>query len=1132
MQLNPEQHQAATTLDGDVIVDAGAGSGKTRAMTQRFVNAVAPGPEMNGRAPVAIDSIVSITFTEKAAAELTERIRLALHSAGESDLARRIDTAWISTIHGFCSRILRDNAIMVGLDPLFGVADDVVAGQLAERAFDAACEQLLQAGHPHIERLLDDYSYDGTKGMVLRLSRELAKRGADVSSVEIESSRDLRKMAGESAIYFADAVRALETCGDEGALVQRRLLECKAFVASVRTLLESDLSDVDLATEIIAAASAIGSGKRSTKRSGELLPQTAEYAAHLVIAAATYLASESARTLIELTELHLSHYETLKTERAVLDFDDLQRLAAAVLRDDSIAREYRDAFSLVMVDEFQDTDELQLGLISRVCDGNLFTVGDERQSIYRFRGADVDVYRRHRNKAVHRGIRPITFADNYRSHRDVIAFVNRVFGSDDFFGDDLIRLRAVREEHGSRPSPAGPRIELMIVDQPGREQRRPRAVEAAGIAERFAALRERGFKPNEMVVLLRSWRHAEAYAAPLRAAGFEVIVGGGAFFELPEVALVRLLLRAIANPHDEEALVAVLTSPLVGMTASGLWALSRRVEGSSDVWEAMRQPEGLSEHDLVRVELLTRALDRARSDQMSQPLGTVILRALEDLDYDVVLFSESSAGVQELANIQKLAGMAHAYEEGGGSGIAGFLSYLNVRERLAGGEAAATLADDGSPAVRIMSVHGSKGLEFPVVAVAGLCSNGARSAGDLQMGWNGDSLEVAVKAKDACKAESPWFSRLKESDREADAEEAKRLLYVAATRAKDVLVMSGIAGHAKFGENEGPLASIAHALGVDSVPEESQAVIVEPDPRDETASPFEVQVTGVPEEDCERPESTSVVRKVDEGCDMAARAIESAEQDTGFEMPASLSYSALAQYQKCAHRFWVERVLRAGSLADQPSGGADALDFGSAMHAALQLSVEAGERIAEERFTAIARYHRLDESQCTQLGQAVGRFLESDLYAELKDMGALVAENPFCVSLGDDTEEFLLAGSMDLFTRDGERARIVDYKSGTSGGPEELKRDYDIQAKCYAFAALRAGASEVVVTIVRPEVTTPDGLEHVDFGPFGSVDMARIEDELLELRRAMLRSEFDARPDKSRCRACPVGRVLCEHAYG
>jgi len=394
-----EQQIAAVEATGEVFVSAGAGTGKTAVLVERFVRAVC-------ERGLDIDSILVITYTRRAAGELRARIRAELGVRGRHDLARELDAAWISTIHGFCNRVLKSYPFAAGLDPRFRELDDAQAAVIRSEAFDRALGAFCADGDPRRLQLLATYGAAGLRRVLTGVYETLRSAGR-----ELELGGGARPELTERLEELRDAAASLTD----------------PTAAQLLGLLERD-SRPDRLLDL--------SGFRV--RGGRAVAY--EEARHAVEQAALDEAASRDRELLqELLERFADAYADEKARESVLDFEDLQLYARDLLRDDETIRE-REAgrFRSIMVDEFQDTNRLQCELIDLLAraDAELFFVGDEFQSIYGFRHADVRVFRERRARA--QQLLPLTL--NYRSRPDVLAAVNELFGS--HFGDEFQPLAA------------------------------------------------------------------------------------------------------------------------------------------------------------------------------------------------------------------------------------------------------------------------------------------------------------------------------------------------------------------------------------------------------------------------------------------------------------------------------------------------------------------------------------------------------------------------------------------------------------------------------------------------------------------------------------------------------------------
>ena len=428
MNLNPEQQQAVDAR-GLVFVSAGAGTGKTKVLVERFARAVCD-------EGVDVESILVITYTEKAAGELRSRIRADLVERGRADLARELDGAWISTIHGFCNRLLRSHPFAAGVDPRFRVLDESQGRVLRGEAFAAALTAFCSNDDPARLRLLAVYGADGLRRMLTGVYETLRSAGRELV-LELGEHASLVERVNE----FREAARCLaedEGSGDPQRETARLAVSYVEPDAHADRLF--DLSDLKLRGERAA----------TYEEARKLLEQTA----------LDELAAADRDLLQELLAGFAAAYQEGKDRESALDFEDLQLRARDLLRDDEAIREREQLrFRSIMVDEFQDTNRLQCELIDLLSSGpeasladasseetralpgspishERFFVGDEFQSIYGFRHADVDVFRERREQATNL----LSLRSNYRSRPQVLAAVNHLFGGE--FGDEFQPLAA------------------------------------------------------------------------------------------------------------------------------------------------------------------------------------------------------------------------------------------------------------------------------------------------------------------------------------------------------------------------------------------------------------------------------------------------------------------------------------------------------------------------------------------------------------------------------------------------------------------------------------------------------------------------------------------------------------------
>ncbi|HEV7845386.1 MAG TPA: UvrD-helicase domain-containing protein, partial [Thermoleophilaceae bacterium] len=367
-ELTPEQARAVERRDGSLLVRAGAGTGKTTVLVERFVRAVIDGD-------AGVERILAITFTEKAAAEMRTRVRRRFLELGRREDARASESAWVSTIHGLCARILRAHALSAGIDPDFRVLDELESERIAAEAFDGALEEFMGVGgapDPARVEMVAAYTPDRLRDMVRTAYSHLRSRGERHPRLE-------------------------ETLPPHPAGEEERL-DAAARDALAELALASGGVTVERAIESIEARAEI-KGKAKALETDTCEEYREAFAAHRTLEVAEREHRDHTMLRV-LLELYGGRYDSAKRERSALDFEDLELVARDLLAGDAGLREaYSSRFEHVLVDEFQDTNRLQNELLHLLSRENLFRVGDENQSIYRFRNADVSVFREHWEEA-------------------------------------------------------------------------------------------------------------------------------------------------------------------------------------------------------------------------------------------------------------------------------------------------------------------------------------------------------------------------------------------------------------------------------------------------------------------------------------------------------------------------------------------------------------------------------------------------------------------------------------------------------------------------------------------------------------------------------------------------------------
>ena len=1088
---NPEQ-RAAIDADGRVFVSAGAGTGKTAVLVERFVRAVCD-------EGVDVESLLVITYTRRAAGELRSRVRGELVSRGRTDLARKIDTAWISTIHAFCNRLLRTYPFEAGLDPRFRELDDPQAAVLRSEAFDRALESFCAGADPERLRLLVSYGAARLRRMLVGVHELLRASGRGLV-LELGDAASLEERVQE----LAEASRCL---ADDGSSTE-------AQRSAAQGLLEH-LAGSPRASRLLDLGDFRARGERAA--SYEEARKRVEQAALDVLSTA------DRDHLQELLELFAGEYEAAKSRESALDFEDLQLRARDLLRDHTAIREREQLrFREIMVDEFQDTNRLQCELIDLLAGGpgdcRVFTVGDEFQSIYGFRHADVQVFRE-RRAAMDGGL---TLSRNYRSRPEVLAAVNHLFSEE--FGDGFQPLAAASEF----PDPVfGHPVELLVTDKAAYAGSSDhwRRGEARAIARRVRELVDAGAAlPGQIVLLFAAGTDAEWYEEELRAQGLPTYrATGRGYFGQQQVVDLLAYLALLRNRYDDRALVTVLASPFVGLSNDGL-ALVRRAAGRRPLFSGIEHstPAGLGEEDGRLIRAFRQRYDRLVAASARCSLERLCEQVVSEHDYDLAVLARWD-GRRRYANLRKLARLARSYEELRGADLEGFVTFVRAQEAVGAKELEALAEEEGSDAVRLLTIHAAKGLEFEVVIVA--------DAGRDRQPPHPDEILALSDGRFGLQVADPVSNRRRgafayEEVRAArDAEERAerlRLYYVAMTRAVDRLIISGAIDFGRQADQATPIGWVLSRLNaleeIEQAGEEPAELV-----RGEARWLVRVDRGSEPEREGDEPAPEDGQLRLFETS--AEPVLVRAPQLPALEpvpvpplhRPRKLSYSALALFEQCSYKYFARYVA---GMRERPAegDGLGAVGIGSAVHAVLERLDLASPAVPAD---LAGRFPDASAEDVERIEALVRAFCDSGLARRLSGLQGVASERRFVFQ----HDEVLLHGFVDVLHREIDRALVVDFKTNALGelSPGEIvEGDYRLQRLVYALACFRAGASEVEVVyqfLERPEELVVE--------TFRSAEIVELETALSDAIAAVREGRFVPTPSDHACAGCPALDVVC-----
>lgn len=840
LDLTPEQLAALGARGVSIALSAGAGCGKTFVLTERFLREIAP----DGRAMRSeLSEVVAITFTERAAREMRERIRrktrqrlLEATDAAEADfwldVERQLDSARVSTIHAFCVSLLRSQAIEAGLDPRFAVLDEKQTQALQWSIVEDQLRRFLAERRPAAMELVFHLGLPQTLAFLRQTLRE--RHAIDFERWRGTTADELLAQWHEyfTGVYLPAKLSEFATHAAWTTI--RELMEreppsdatMRARCEQLRELFDRFTSSDDIPAVLarVKEEARIAGAKKDrdsvwTLEEYARFQKAADSLRRRIDAALkernrfVFMPEEARRSaeqgvnLLRLGEEVIAAYETAKRDAAALDFEDLLLLARDLLCGDErtpLRRAVAEQIRLLLVDEFQDTDPLQVELVCALCDaaltaGKLFFVGDFKQSIYRFRGAQPEVFRALRAAMPDAGRLPLT--RNFRSQPEILAFVNALFCEE--LGPEYEPLVADRPQATAPPAveflwaASGTEDDDEAPSQPGKQ------LEAEWIARRLRAMLDaaeplvferdaegrpaaRAARPGDVAILLRAMTHVEIYEAALRKYGIDYyVVGGHAFYAQQEVFDLLQLLRSLTSLADDVSLVGVLRSPFFSLADETLYWLAQHPQGLRAGLFADALPRQLTDEERRKAAFAARTLSALRALKDRLPIALLVQEALTRTGYDAILLAEF-LGERKLANLHKLIDQARAMDAAGIFTLDDYVTQLaQFTDSPPKEPLAATLAENAD-VVRLMTIHQSKGLEFPIVVVPDM--NAAHRGNQANFAFD-PRLGPLVRAK-----RDPGLTGLdmwRVVNAAEDSAERSRLLYVAATRAADYLLLSG-----------------------------------------------------------------------------------------------------------------------------------------------------------------------------------------------------------------------------------------------------------------------------------------------------------------------------------------------------
>lgn len=892
-----EQQQAIDTRKCNLLVAAAAGSGKTAVLVERIIKIIT-----NEENPVDIDKLLVVTFTSAAAAEMRERIAAAISKALEKNPNSKnlqkqltlLSRANITTMHSFCLDVIKNYFYTIDLDPSFRIADETEITLMKNEIIEDIFEELYEEDNEYFKGLVEAYSTakddEKLKDIILNLYK-FSMSGPWPESWLIEKAEEFNI----NTLEELDKTKWVEILKDnirvevEGFInMYHKAIELISDTEGLEAYLDTFRGDLECLenvyeslnyglSEIYAALNGVVFTKLKTVRKSAVFDENAQGTVKsirdtvkkkvksLIEDSFTFTPEESLqgikdvypymKELSRITLDFLDKFNEKKREKNLLDFNDLEHLCLKILidRDENnniipsgVAEHFKEFFDEVLVDEYQDSNNVQETIIDLVSrknsdDPNVFMVGDVKQSIYRFRQAKpelfLDKYSRYPLASGGKE-RKIQLYKNFRSRDEVLRGVNFIFkmvmsnvvGELEYTDDEALHLGATFLENQEEDSEVGGSIELHIIDKSGNEAEEvveeelqeseeeeevdAISLEAKLVSKRIKELFEvkdgkrfkvfdketkeyRDVKYKDIVILLRATKNwSEIFLDELGAEGIPVYADtGSGYFESIEIRTIMSLLKIIDNPLQDVPMIAVLKSPIMGFTAEELSEI-RLLNKEKYFYEIIKDiyDEKYEVSDTLKAKCnkVISDLEKWRNKTIYTPIDEFIWYLYMDTAYYGYVGAMPNGTLRQ-ANLKILFQRAKQYESTSFKGLFNFITFINKLRKSSGDMGSAKILGENEDVVRIMSIHKSKGLEFPIVFTCGMgkqfnlmdLSNSILFHEELGFGPDFVNLNnrnsYSTLAKEA----------IKKRIRLETLSEEMRILYVAFTRAKEKLIITG-----------------------------------------------------------------------------------------------------------------------------------------------------------------------------------------------------------------------------------------------------------------------------------------------------------------------------------------------------
>lgn len=1175
-----EQKKVIDLRDRDILVSAAAGSGKTAVLVERIVNRICV-----DNPPVDIDRMLVVTFTKAAAAEMRERVSRAIDSLKEQkpddeNLQRQstlVHNALITTIDSFCLFVVQNNFAQLNLDPDFRIGDQAELKLMLKDALAQVFEDnYAREDNEAFINLIDTYSKGKNDSAVRQMVEDIYyKAGSsswprkwmnsllrlyDIKSAkQLEDSEIIKEIVDYSRVLLEEDVQELTMAKDLASATPG--LEKYALTLSEDIALFDGMTDVTGYVGMQEFLNRISFGRIAVIRKFDGDEKKKERVKSMRDAAKKkvdeikqkyfgmsielmYEQLERQRPFVkELIRLSLEFYdamEAVKTRKRVFDFSDIEHFALRILVDEQTleptetAREFSKHFEEIMIDEYQDSNQVQEDILTAISRehqgvGNMFMVGDVKQSIYRFRMARPELFMEKYNiytsdDSAHQRI---DLHKNFRSRNEVLDFTNDIFykimaadlGNVQYDDDAALYPGASYPDETMRP-------ELLLVDYKDDdlseiiEDGDKVQIEALLIANRIRSLMENGMVTDKKTGQLRAVQYRDivilsrsvatwgnTVAAVLKDCDIPAHVESNTgYFSSYEIQVILSMLRILDNPLQDIPMAAVLASPIVGMDDEELAQIRSAFKGVSFAQAALSAMAGENGYEDEKLKAFALVFERLRGAVADTPIHELLYMMLDETGF-YRYASAMPAGKRRRQNIDMLIEMAAAYEKTSYKGLFHFVRYIDIQQKYEIDYGEADTAGENDDVVRIMTIHKSKGLEFPVVFVSGLGKgfNTQDTKSDLviheKLGLGLVEKTKSPRTKRPSLIRNEIVSRIK---RENLGEEL-RVLYVALTRAKEKIILTGGLSNAQksfekyrgnvnvnqpisFGQREGAVCYLDWIIpAMLSYPDKYTVSTVD-------ATEFAARTAmDMAANDISRAQLIGHISAADE-----TKAKELAEEfDFEYAYASDITKKSKYSVSELKHDSMVEKYDSTEREAERPkflleeketyvpdfarddeAGGAsneskepkNAADVnqgalrGTAVHRVMECldfkslcDIDTKDHVAVSAFVKKSMDEMLKKGLITDdmyrltRPKLIEQFISSDVAARMAQAdkrGDLYKEKPFVM----DYEGVLVQGIIDVFWLENDKIVLLDYKTDRVNAAKELIDRYSTQLKLYADA--------------------------------------------------------------------------------